>query len=93
MPERQRIAVDEHYLQGKTYGQIADMLCVSKSYPAQLAKDGVKKLRKSEHTPALAEIYYGDRNLYRHTSKGFFKRTGCSVQEYELMRREKRIGY
>ena len=91
LPEKQRRAIKLHYLQGRTYNQIADEFQCATSYPGQLVKDGLRKLKTGRHSETLAEILYGERNLYRHTGHRFFRDTGCSVQEYELMLAEKRM--
>ena len=88
LPEKQRKAIELHYLQGRTYNQNADEFHCATSYPGQLVKDGLRKLKKGNHAETLADILYGERNLYRHTSHKFFRDTGCSIQEYELIRAE-----
>lgn len=91
LTENQRYAIEKHYLHGMTYGQIAEGLCCSVSYPGQLVKDGLRKMKKGSRAETLAEILYGERNLYRHTGRNFFRDTRCSVQEYELILAEKRM--
>ena len=47
-----------------------------------------KAFRTLRKDPAIREIHHGDRNLYRGTGYGMWKRTGCSVQELEVIRKD-----
>lgn len=91
LPERQRIAIEAHYLDGKTYVEIADILNVANSYPGQLVKDGFRNLRNSKYAPTLSDLLYGDKNLYKRTGYSAWKATGCSVQEYNLLWNEREV--
>lgn len=85
LPERQRIAIEAHYLDGKTYGDIAALLNVSEGRIGQLMKQGLRELRNGTHAPTLSELLWGERDLYLHTGFTAWKETGCSVQEWTLL--------
>ena len=87
LPERQRKAVEEHYLCGQTYNEIADQLHCSCSYVGQLVKSGLRRIREGKHAPGL-RVMYGERNFYRGTGLAAFKRTGYSAPEWEIVRLE-----
>lgn len=89
LPERQRIAIEAHYLDGKTYGEIAALLNVSESRIGQLMKQGLRELRNGTHAPTLSEVLWNDRNFYNHTGYTSWKESGCSVQERMLQWKEK----
>lgn len=91
LPEKQRIAIEAHFLNGKTYKEIADALKVSCSFPGQLVKDGLKGLRNSKYAPTLSELLWGQRNFYKHTGYTAWKESGCSVQEWSVIWKEKEI--
>lgn len=94
LPERKSQTIEAHYLDGKTYEEIAAMLGVSGQWVAQLSKDGLKELRTGKHGLTLWELLGRDRNLYNRTGFSAWKNTGCSVQEWELLRKERMIqGY
>lgn len=101
LPDRQRQAVEWYYLQGMTYNDVGQALGVSGTRAQDITQDGLKKLRTGEHAPLLSELLYGRRylrcddrqsttgNLYRHTGLSSYTETGCSVQEREILRKEK----
>ncbi|MGN0745617.1 MAG: RNA polymerase sigma factor [Aristaeellaceae bacterium] len=91
LPERQRKAIEAHYLDGKTYAQIAEAMHVANSYPQQIVKDGLRRLRKGEHAPMLSELLWGERDFYKHTGFTAWKESGCSVQEWSLIWKEKEM--
>ena len=86
LPENQRRVIEMHYLQRLTYIQIADILHCAKSYPGQLEKDGLKRLRSGRYAPSLSEMYCGDRNYYKHTGYCAWKYSGTSSPEREPIR-------
>lgn len=88
LPEKQCLAIEAHYLNGKPYHEIAATLQVANSYPGQLIKDGLKGLRKGKYAPILSELLWGDCNYYMHTGYSSWKNSGCSVQERLLIREE-----
>ena len=92
LPERQRIAIEAHYLDGKTYGEIAARLDVSAAYVGQLVKAGQRNLRTGKHAPTLAEMLWGFADFYGHTGFTTWKESGSSVQERLLMWKEKEEG-
>ncbi len=92
LPERQRIAIEAHYLDGKTYGEIAALLDVSQGRAGQLVKRGLHDLRNGKHAPTLSELLWNDRNLYKHTGFTAWKETGCSVQEWSMLWMERETG-
>lgn len=91
LPEKQCRAVDAHYLQGQTYGDIASLFNVSPAYIAQLVNQGLHKLRKGRYAPTLSELLWGRRDFYRHTGYTAWKETGCSVQEWSVLWKEREI--
>ena len=88
LPEKQRMAIELHYLYGKTYEQIAEKWHCSSSYPQECSREGFRKIKNGEFAPALSEILYGDRNYYRHTGFSSWKYSGCSSPEWELIKNE-----
>ena len=48
IPERQRVAIQLVYLEGKTYEEAADALSVSKQYAHQLTSRGLASLRQAD---------------------------------------------
>lgn len=91
LPEKQSIAVKAHYLENKTYSEIASMLQVANSYPGQLVKDGIKGLRNGSHAPTLAQLMWGHKNFYAFTSYNAWKRTGCGAPELAVIMKEREI--
>lgn len=89
LPERLCIAIEAHYLDGKTYGEIAALLNVSESRIGQLMKQGLRELRNGTHAPTLSELLWHDRNFYSHTGYTSWKESGCSVQERMVQWNEK----
>ena len=89
LPEKQGAAVSAHYLDGKTYGEIASKKGVSVARIGQLVKSGIKGLRNGSCAPVLSELLYGDRNYYLHTSFSAWKETGCSAQEWAVLYQER----
>ncbi len=88
LPEKQRMAIEMHYLQEKPYAEVAKTLDCSISYSQQCSKDGLRNMKQGAFAPAMSEMLYGDRNYYRHTSFSAWKHSGCSSPEWELMRKE-----
>lgn len=88
LPDRQRRTVELHYLKGKSYREIADELSVSESRAGQIGQEALKALRKGRYSSTLSEFLYGDRNFYKGTGVGTWKRTGCSAVEREVEYRE-----
>lgn len=91
LPAKQSSAVKLHFLQDKTYNQIAEALQCSTSYPGQLVKDGLKGLKKGKYAPELSEILYGQRNYYRHTGLSSWKHSGSSSPEWEVLKKEEKV--
>lgn len=92
LPEKERTAIEMRYWGNCTYQTIADALQCSNSYAPVAVKNGLDKLKKQDTDGTLRKLlddmYYVDRNLYRRTGFGFWNDTGCSVQEYEVIRKE-----
>lgn len=93
LPGKQSRVIELHYLHGMTYKQIAGLLHYTASYPGQLAKDGLKGMKRGRYAPTLSEMLYGDRNYYRHTSYASWKYSGSSSPEWELLKKEDRASY
>lgn len=91
LPEQQRIAIEEHYFNGKRFEDIGNEIGVSHSTACNYAKKGISKLRKGKHAPTLAELLWSTRNLYQHTGFTAWKESGCSVQEWYVIKNEKEI--
>lgn len=94
LPEKQRMVIELYYLQGKTYIQIAEILHCSNSYPRELLRDGLNRIKSGNCAPVLKEVLYGDRNYFRGTGLSSWKYTGSSSPERELLRKEYKMrGY
>ena len=91
LPERQCIVIDCHYLQGKSYSEIGEELCISCSRVGILCKKGLKALKRGKFSASLQELLFDDRNLYQHTGLTAFKESGCSSPEWELLRMERTV--
>lgn len=88
LPERQRQAIEGHYLQGMNYAAIAADFGVTLSRAQQLAQKGMRQIRRSQDGEKLRRLYFGERNLYRGTGFQSCKETGISQPEREAMRLE-----
>lgn len=88
LPEKQRRTIELRYLHGLTVTQVAEALKCSASYSGQLTKQGLKAIRTGEFALVLSEALYGDRNYYRRTSLSFWKYSGLSSPEFELLRKD-----
>lgn len=92
LPEKERTAIEMRYWGNCPYKVIADTLKCSSSYVPVAVKNGLEKLKNQDTDGTLRKLlddmYYVDRNLYRRTGFGFWKDSGCSVQEYEVIRKE-----
>lgn len=88
LPERQRQAIEYHYLQGKNYAAIAASFGISLGRAQQIAQHGMRRIRRSQEGERLRRIYFGERNLYRGTGFQSWKETGISQPEREAMRLE-----
>lgn len=89
LSDQQRIAIEEHYFNGKRFEDIGNEMGVSHSTACNYAKTGMQKLRKGRHAPTLSELLWGDRNFYKHTGYTAWKETGCSVQEWNILWKER----
>lgn len=85
LPGRQRSAILGYYIGGKTYKELGEAMNVETSYSGQLVKDGLKRLRTGKYAPSLAELLYGEENLYTGTGFGSWKNSGMSVQERSVI--------
>ena len=88
LPERQRQAIEGHYLQGMNYAAIAADFGVSLSRAQQLAQKGMRQIRQSQDGQKLRRLYFGHRNQYRATGYAAWKATGTSQPEREVMKLE-----
>lgn len=91
LPERQRIAIEGFYLQGRTHRAIAKKIGCSRTYVAELIKAGFNALRSGSSGPTLYELLYADRDLYRGTGYAAWESTGCSVQEWHTIKNDEII--
>lgn len=95
LPEKERTAIEMRYWGNCTYQAIADTMQCSRSCVPVAIKNGLDKLKKQDTDGTLRklleDLYYVDRNLYRRTGFGSWKRTGMSVQEYEVTRKEAKV--
>lgn len=95
LPERQNKAVTAHYLEGRTQGEIGAFMNVSTSRAGRIIKDGLNNLRKGDYASRLAELLWGEMNFYKHTGYTAWRESGCSVQEWLVIwkdREEKKHG-
>ena len=88
LPERQRIAIEGHYLKGQPHKDIAREIGCSRSYVAELIKVGFNALRSGSSGPTLCELMYFNRDLYHGTGYAAWKNTGSSVQERHIIRND-----
>lgn len=86
LPERQRQAIEGHYLRGMNYAAIAEDFGISLSRAQQLAQKGMRQIRQSQDGKKLCRLYFGHRNQYRATGFGAWKATGCSQPEREVLK-------
>ena len=86
LTDTQSIFIREYYLQDKPYATIAGEWGCSASYPQQVIRNGLHKLRSCKHAPVLAEMLCGEPDYYAHTGYQAWKQSGCSVQEWALIR-------
>ncbi len=94
LQENQQTAVEMKYWENATDQAIADKLQCSRTYANISVKDGLKTLRRRDIDNTLRnlldDMYYDNRNLYRHTSFAFFRSSGFSSPEYEVCRKDDR---
>ena len=86
LPERQRQAIEGHYLRGMNYAAIAENFGISLSRAQQLAQKGMRQIRQSQDGKKLCRLYFGHRNQYRATGFGAWKAAGCSQPEREVLK-------
>lgn len=95
LPEKERTAIEMRYWQNCPYKAIADALQCSMTSATVAVKNGLDRLKKQDTDGTLRnlldELYYVEANLYRHTGFSSWKRTGMSVQEYEVTRKEAKV--
>lgn len=89
LEDRQRFCIDMRYFQGKTQKEISELLNVSGQRVQQIERQGLRRIREGQYMPDLSEIYYGSRNYYKGTGFTSYKISGASVQERELLRKER----
>lgn len=87
----QRKAIEAHFFDCRTYAYIGSMMQVSSSYIGEIVQKGMKSLRTGKHAPTLSEMLWGDRDFYRHTGFSSWRETGCSVQEWNCIWKEREI--
>lgn len=88
LPERQRRAVEGHYLQELPYEEVADSMNITSGNARQLTKAGLQALRRGRYAPTLSELLWGQRNLYQYTGYTAWKESGCSIQERTVIWKE-----
>lgn len=88
LPERQRRAIEGHYLQELSYSEVADKMHITSGNAKQIAKAGLQALRRGRYAHTLSELLWGQRNLYKYTGYFAWKETGCSVQERSVIWKE-----
>lgn len=92
LPEKERTAIEMRYWGNCPYQAIADALQCSITGANNAVKSGLRTLKKQDTDRTLRklldDLYYVDRNLYKRTGFGFWNDTGCSAQEYEVIRKE-----
>lgn len=88
LPDQQRRTIEQHFLNGKSYKDIAAELNVSQSRIGQVSKDGIKALRSGQHAPELSYYLFGARNFYKKTGFSAWKQSQCSAVEREVFFRE-----
>jgi len=79
LPERQRIAIDGRYLNGRTLKDIAAEVGISLEAVRQHGRKGLRSLRKPKYRHLRSFIC--DDDCYRHKSLKAFKQTHTSVIE------------
>lgn len=88
LPQPRREVLQLRYYDGLTLAEIGGKIGISKEQVRQRENKGLRALRKGNTAAELREAYYGDRNYYRDTGFHSWLRHGCSIQEWELIRRE-----
>lgn len=83
LPDRQRDVVRLRYLEDKTLKETGSQIGVSAENVRQHERKALRTLARDK---SMKRLYYGERNLYRRTGLQSWMRTGCSVQELEVMR-------
>lgn len=86
LSERQQEVIWGKYYEGKTLSEISEVIGISISAVQQHERKAYRILQKN---PSIRELHHGDRNLFRHTGYTAWKNTGCSVQEWELLWKER----
>ena len=84
LPENQSEAVRLRYLEGLTLKEAGKLQGVSKETMRQREGDALRNLKKNKD---IRELWNGDRNYFKGTSLGSWKRLGMSSEELELFRK------
>ena len=87
LPERQQKVIRGRYYENKTLREISQNVGAGIT---TVRLDECYAFRELRKNPAIRELHHGDRNLYRNTGLGSWRRTGCSVQELTLLREDRR---
>lgn len=88
LPEGERVALRMRYFDDLTLKEAGGRIGVTPQVVQQRERRGIRRLRQQKYGPALREAWYGDRNLYRNTNFSSWQRTGFSVEEITLIRKE-----
>ena len=86
LPERQQLVIRGRYYDDKTLKEVSADIGVSAEMIRQNERKALRTLGKD---PAVRELHYTDRNLYKRTGLSSWKNSGCSVQEIELLWEER----
>ncbi len=90
LPYKQKEIIKARYWNSKTPQEVEAYLNCSITQVYKWEHEGLRKLRNGKYAPALRELWYGDRDLYRGTGYAAWQESGCSVQEREIIWKEER---
>lgn len=91
LSEKQREVIRRHYWDNMSLTKIAAKLGISPSRSSDLHRAALRKLRQDQRIRQICREFYENADFTKHTGFRFFKETGMSSVEWELLKLEERI--
>lgn len=88
LPKKQATAVRERFWKDKTLSEIAKELGITPKQMHNQYKDAIRKLRRDQKLQEIHREFYVSRSFTKHTGYQFFKETGMSSVEWNILRLE-----
>jgi RNA polymerase sigma factor (sigma-70 family) len=91
LPEKQAAVVRERFWKDKTLTEISKELGITPKQMYNQYKDVIRKLRRDQKLKEIHREFYVRRSFIKHTGFQFFKETGMSSVEWNILRLEELI--